>query len=358
MKENVMNGKVLWNAQGRKKVEERKPAGRGQAAHRALLIAGAIVGAALLIGAMVAPVCAQSYPNKAIRLIIPYVPGGTTDLVGRIIGPKYAEQLGQPVVIENRGGAGGNLAAEYVAKSPPDGYSLVLINADYPISSAIYNKLNYDQLKDLAPIGLVAEVPLMICVRLDLPVKTLKEFVEYARANPGKLNFGSSGVGTISHLPMEMLNKEAKINIKHVAYKGSGASRVALMSGEIDSLIMASSSGIGDVEAGKIRPLAVLSSKRWRLLPNVPTTKEAGLVYFEFPYWLGILAPAKTPRDIVNRLHAEWNKIAAMPDTKEKIEKTGCDLLTSPTPESLFEIIKADIARWSKIVEDAKITKF
>ena len=357
MEENVMNGKALWNAKGGKTVQERKPAGRSQVAQRALMTAGAIVGVGLLIGAMVVPLCAQTYPNKLIRFILPFATGGGADLVGRIIGQKLAERLGQPVVLENRAGAAGNLGYEFTAKAQPDGYTIVLVTAGFTTSPALYKKLNYDPIKDFAPIALVGETPTVVIVNPSLPVKNLKELVEYARANPGKLNHGSSGVGSSTHFAGELLNSLTKIKIVHVPYKGGGASLIGLMSGEVEVLVSPTSSSLSQIQAGKVRALAVLSNKRLPYLPNVPTAKEAGIDNYEVSTWYGMLAPVGTPRDIVNRLNAEVIRIAAMPDTIEKLQKAGVEPVSSITPEQFSEFIKTEIERWGKVAKEANIPR-
>ena len=354
MEENVMNGRALWNANGGKTVPKRKPAGHGQAVRRTLMTAGATVVVAFLIGAMVVPLCAQTYPNKAIRFILPMAPGGGADLVGRMIGPKLAEQFGQSLVIENHAGAGGNVGYELVAKARSDGYTMVLATAGFTTTPSLYKKLNFDPIKDFAPITPVAQIPQVVFVRGDSPFKNLKELVEYAKANPGKLNHGTSGTGGINHLAGELLNSLAKIKIVHVAYKGGGPALIALMGGEVDMMVIAAPGLKQQIEAGKVRALAVLGNKRLPYLPNVPTAKEAGIDNYEVTTWYGMLAPAATPRDIVNRWNAEWIKIGAMPDTKEKLQNAGYEVV-SRTPDQFTEFIKAEIERWTRIVKEANI---
>ena len=335
-------------------VQERKPAGRGQAAQRALMTTGAIVGALLLVGAMASPLCAQSYPNKPIRFIVPMAPGGLHDILGRIIGPKFAERLGRPVVIDNRPGAGGNVGAELAAKARPDGYTIVLVSQGLSTSPGIYKKLNYDPIKDLAPISLAAQTPMVAFVRSSLPFKNLKDLVEYAKANPGKLRFGSSGTGGVNHLTGELFKSLAKIDIVHVPYKGAGPALIGMMGGEIDIMTSALSSALPHIQAGRLRALAVLSHERVPSLPTVPTAREAGMDNFEVSNWYGIHAPGGTPRDIVNRLNAEWIKIVAMPDTLETMQKAGLEPLSS-TPEQFAEFLKAEIVRWARIIKEANI---
>ena len=322
----------------------------------------AIVGAFFLAGAMVAPLCAQTtstssgqaYPAKPVRLILPFPPGGPTDLLGRVIAQKLSDQLGQPVVVDNRGGAGGNLGVELAAKSPPDGYTLVLSSPLIAISPSLYVKLNYDPIKDLAPISLVAYIQNVMLVHPSVPAKTLKEFIQLARANPGKLNFGTGGTGTTTHLAAELLKVIAKIDMVHVPYKGTGLALIGLVGGQVDMLIMAAPAASSQILAGKARALAVLSAKRVSELPNVPTTKEAGVDNFEVPIWYGILAPAATPRDIINRLNLELNKALAAPDVRERLKKVDVEPVTN-TPQQFAEFIKAETVRYAKVIKAAGI---
>jgi tripartite-type tricarboxylate transporter receptor subunit TctC len=321
-----------------------------------------IVGAFFLAGAMVAPLCAQTtstssgqaYPAKPVRLILPFPPGGPTDLLGRVIAQKLSDQLGQPVVVDNRGGAGGNLGVELAAKSPPDGYTLVLSSPLIAISPSLYVKLNYDPIKDLAPISLVAYIQNVMLVHPSVPAKTLKEFIQLARANPGKLNFGTGGTGTTTHLAAELLKVIAKIDMVHVPYKGTGLALIGLVGGQVDMLIMAAPAANSQIQAGKARALAVLSAKRVSELPNVPTTKEAGVDNFEVPIWYGILAPAATPRDIINRLNLELNKALAAPDVRERLKKVDVEPVTN-TPQQFAEFIKAETVRYAKVIKAAGI---
>jgi tripartite-type tricarboxylate transporter receptor subunit TctC len=350
-----MNRKALWNVKEGKSVQEDKPAGRHRGAQRIFMATSAIAGAVLLIVIIAGMLCAQSYPSKPIRLIIPMSAGGTQDIIARIIGQKLAERLGQPVVPENRGGSGGNIALEIAAKARPDGYTIVQSSASIAISPSLYRKLNYDTAKDFAPITLCADVPFVMLVRPSLPIKNLKELVEYARANPGKLNFGSAGMGTATHLAFELLKSLTKINIIHVPYKGGGQSLVGLAGGEIDMLVIGPTTAQPQIQAGKVRALAVLSKERLWSLPNIPTAKEAGIDNFEVTAWNGILAPAGTPREIINRLNTEWVASVAMPDTKEQIQNAGAVPL-SATPEEFAKLIKADTERWAKVIKEANIS--
>jgi tripartite-type tricarboxylate transporter receptor subunit TctC len=354
VEEKVRRGNAPENVQRGKTGQERHAAGHSPGGHWAFVTASVMVGTFLLIGVAAAPLGAQSYPNKPIRFILPYATGGGADILGRIIGPKLAERLGQPVVPENRAGAGGNVGTEIAAKARPDGYTLILCTTSISISPGLYKKLNYDPVKDLAPISLVAQIQNLVLVRPSLPVKNLKEFVEYARANPRKLNFTSGGVGTSTHLAGELLKSRAKIDMVHVSYKGGGPALIGLMGGEADIMVLGLAQSIAQIQAGKVRAIAVLSEKRLPSLPDVPMARESGIDNCETTAWYGLLAPAGTPRDIIRRLNAEWVRVAAMPDTIEKIQQAGCEPIAG-TPEQFSAFLQAETERWSKVIKEANI---
>jgi tripartite-type tricarboxylate transporter receptor subunit TctC len=319
--------------------------------------ASAILGALLLIGNPVAPVHAQSYPDKPIRLVIIFPPGGGIDTVGRIVGTKLSEILGQPVVPENRAGAGGNVGLDFVAKARPDGYTLAVGSESLVLSPSLYKNLNYDAVKDLQPVALMAQVPVVLLVRPDFPAKTLKELVDYAKANPGKVTYGTGGVGSAPHLGGELLKSLAGIDIVHVPYKGVVPALAGMMGGEVDLAFLTPAAAAPQVEAGKARALAVLGNARTPMLPDVPTAKEAGIDNLVVTGWYGLLAPAGTPKAIVDRLNAEVTRITATPDIQDKIRKFGVEPVSGPTPEQFAEFIKAEIPRWAKVAEDARIPK-
>jgi tripartite-type tricarboxylate transporter receptor subunit TctC len=350
MKRNVMNCITLQNASEGKTGDERSPA-----IQRALMTAAAIVIMVLLVAATAAPLGAQTYPNRPIRFILPFPPGGATDILGRIIGQKFAERLGQPVVPENRPGGAGNIGLEATANAKPDGYTIVLTVQTIAISPSLFKKLNYDPVKDFAPITLVGQIPNVVVVRPALPVRNLKELVAYAKANPKKLNYGSGGTGNANHLVFELLKNLTQIDIVHVPYKGVNQAMIGLMGGEVDMVSIGPPAALPHIQAGKVRPLAVLQKERVPTLPDVQTSREAGVENFEVVSWYGILAPAATPRDIVNRLNAEWLKIAAMPDTKAKMESAGVEPLSS-TPEQFADFIKTETVRWSKVIKEANLS--
>ena len=328
---------------------------KGFGRRAAKTMAWAVAVAILLAGVTASPLSAQTYPNRPIRFIFPFPPGGPTDILGRIIGQKLAERLGQPVVPENKPGAGANIGLEIGAKAKPDGYTITLASPSLSISPTLYKKLNYDSVKDFAPISLVAEIPNVLLVPSSSPIKSLKELIAYAKANPGKLNFGSGGIGTSNHLASELLKTLAQINIVHVPYKGSNQAMIGMMGGEVGMVVVGIPPSQGQIKAGKVRALAVLSEGRLPAFPNIPTAKEAGVDNFEVTTWYGILAPAGTPREIVTRLNGELVKIIAMPDTKEKMQNAGFEPLSS-TPEKFAEFIKTEIVRWGKVIKDANIS--
>lgn len=311
-----------------------------------------LTACALVVSPVVA--LAQAYPAKPIRMILPFPPGGPTDITGRAIAQKLAEQLGQAVVPENRPGAAGNLGLEMASKSPPDGYTIVLAAPPIAISPSLYKKLNYDAQKDLAPISLVAGIENIMVVHNSVPAKTLKEFIALARRHPGQLNFSSSGAGSTNHLASELLKGRYKLNMVHVPFKGSSPALVALMSGEVDFGTMAVPGAIPIVRANRVRALAVLSKERVPALPEVPTAKEAGVDDFVVSIWYGILAPAGTPRDVISRLNTEIHKALASADLKQRLAASGVDPLTS-TPEEFASHIRSETVRYAKIIKDANI---
>jgi tripartite-type tricarboxylate transporter receptor subunit TctC len=309
------------------------------------------------VAALAVPVpgaLAQAYPSKAIRLILPFPPGGPTDIVGRLTGQKLSEQVGQSVVADSRPGASGNIGLELASKSPPDGYTIVLSSPVIALSPHLYGKLNYDPMKDLAPIALIGALRNVLVVHPSVPAKTIKELVAIARKNPGKLNYGSGGIGTTTHLAPELLKNLEKIDIVHVPFKGSGLALIGLVSGQVDLEIMAVPAAISQIQAGRVRALAVLAPQRATQLPNVSTAKEQGYDNFEISVWYGILAPAATPRDVINRLNAELNKVITSPDMKEKMAANGVEPLGG-TPEQFRDYILSESVRFGKVIKEAGI---
>jgi tripartite-type tricarboxylate transporter receptor subunit TctC len=292
------------------------------------------------------------YPSKPVRLILPFPPGGGTDLLGRLIAERLAAGLGQPVVTENRGGAGGNVGAEAAARAAPDGYTIVLVAPSLAISPTLYAKLNYDPVKDFAPIAMVASVPNVMLTHPSVPAQTLREFIELAKANPGKLNFGSGGSGTSNHLAGELFNLRTGAKLVHVPYKGVNLAMNGVLAGEVQLVFIGVPVPAPHVKAGRLRALAVVARERSPLLPEVPTAEEAGLPNFDITTWYAILAPAGTPRPVIMRLNAELVKMMQAADMKERLALLGTDPMTS-TPEECAANIRQEIARWGDVVRKA-----
>ena len=299
---------------------------------------------------------AQSYPSKPIRLILPFPPGAPSDLVGRLVGQKLSEQLGENVIPDNRPGAGGNLALAAVAKSAPDGYTLTVSTPGIALSPSLYKNMQYDPLKDLAPVARLATIENVMLVHPSVPTKTLKEFIALAHAKPGKLNYGSGGPGTTNHLANELLKYLEKIDIVHVPYKGATLASIALIGGEVDEVIVSVASVLPLINAGKVRPLVVLSENRLATLPNVPTSKEAGYPKFQMSIWYGMFAPAGTPRDIIMKLNREVLKGMEGREAREKMAAGGIDPWPG-TPEQLDVLVRSEMARYATIIKAAGIPK-
>jgi tripartite-type tricarboxylate transporter receptor subunit TctC len=312
----------------------------------------ALLTLATLGASLPLPVAAQSYPSKPVRLILPFPPGGATDLLGRAIAQKLSDNMGQQFVAENRPGAGGNIGAEAVAKSPPDGYTLLLGAPSLAISPSLYTKLNYDPLRDLAPIALVASIPNVVIVNAEVPARTLKELIELARAQPGKLNYGSGGAGTSNHLAGELFKSMTSTQIVHVPYKGVETAMLGMLSGQVQIVIMGLPPALPHINSGKLRALAAVSKERLARLPDVPTVAEAGLPDFQVDTWYGILAPAGTPPEIITRLNRELVKAMQSSDMKERLDAMVVQPLTS-TPEGFADMLKAETAKWAKVVKDS-----
>jgi tripartite-type tricarboxylate transporter receptor subunit TctC len=287
-------------------------------------------------------------------MIMPFPPGGPTDIVGRLVAARLSEQIGQQVVADSRPGASGNVGLEIASKSPPDGYTIVLSSPVIALSPLLYTKLNYDPHKDLAPIALVGAVRNVLAIHPSVPAKTLKEFIEIARRNPGKLNYGSGGVGTTTHLAPELLKSLEKLNIVHVPYKGSGLALIGLASGQVDMEVLAAPAALAQIQAVRVRALAVLSPARLPDLPQVPTTRELGFDNFEISVWYGMLAPAGTPREIISRLNAELVKAVTAADMQPRLAQAGVEPLTS-TPEEFGLFIKSEAQRFEKVIREAGI---
>ena len=308
---------------------------------------------ALALAFLPAATLAQPFPSKTLRMILPFPPGGPTDLLGRSIAQKLSEQMGQQVLPDNRPGAGGNVGIELASKAPPDGHTIVLTSSVFALAPALYAKLNYQQ-KDLAPISLVAEIRNVLLVHPAVPARSVKELVALARKNPGMLNYGSGGVGTTTHLTPELMMSITQTRMTHVPYKGSGLALIGLVGGHIDVLIMAVPAAAEQVKAGKVRALLIYATERHPVLPDVPSAREAGVEDYIVRLWYGILAPSATPPNLVGRLNAEIVKAIQSPDLRKRLVDGGVEPLTS-TPEEFARFIAAETPRYAKIVKDANI---
>ncbi len=308
--------------------------------------------AALLLLAVGQSLAQQSYPNKPIRFLLPYPPGGSTDIFSRIVSQKLSESLGQQVLVENRPGGNSIIGTDALAKAAPDGYSIGLVATTYAINPSLF-KLPYDPAKDLIPIIQAGFSSLVLVVHPSVPVKTLKEFLTYAKANPGKLNYGTVGSGSITHLASELFEDVAGIDTVNVPYKGTAPMVTDLIGGQLHYALDTPVTSIPHLKSGKLRGIAVASAKRSSAMPDIPTMVEAGLP-FEISAWLGIMAPAGTPKKIVGTLNAEINKILQMPDVRERLAASALEP-GGGAPEQLAAVIKTDLARWPAIVEKANV---
>ena len=314
-------------------------------------LVSALIGAAAFGVAATPAIAADKYPNKPVTIIVPFSAGGTTDILARIVGVKLGETLGETVIIDNRPGAGGNIGAALVAKAKPDGYTLLMGTVGtHAINQTLYPKLNFDPIKDFAPLTRVANLPNLLVVHPSVPAKNVQELIAYAKANPGKLNFGSSGNGSSIHLSGELFKNMTGIDMQHVPYKGSAPAVTDLLGGQISMMFDNMPSAIQHVKSGKLRPLAVTTAKRSPALPNVPTIAESGVKGYEATSWFGLLAPAGTPPAIINRLNADLVKILAMPDVKKQMAEQGAEAY-SETPAAFAGFIKSETAKWAKVVK-------
>jgi len=293
---------------------------------------------------------AQTWPSKPIRYIVPFPPAGATDITARIMADKISGPLGQSVVVENRPGAAGNVGTEFVARSAPDGYTILQLTVAQSISATLYTKINYDVERDLAPAAMVALVPNVMIVHPSVPAKSVAEFIALAKAKPGKINFASSGSGTSIHMSAEMFKMLTGVNIVHIPYKGSGPALADMLGGQVDVMFDNLTSSIGHIRSGKLRALAVTTVTRYPELPDLPTMQEAGVPGYEATAWFGIVVPRGTPRDAIARINGEVNKALAQADVKEKLAQQGA-LARSWTPEEFGSFIHNEVVKWAKVVK-------
>jgi tripartite-type tricarboxylate transporter receptor subunit TctC len=301
------------------------------------------------------PVCAQAqkYPSKPIRMIVGYAPGGGSDIMGRLMAQQIHEALGQQVVVENRAGAAQNVAAEYMTKQPADGYTIFLSSAAHGINVSLYPKINYDPVKDFAPVAVFATSPNLLLVHPSFPAKNVREFVAVAKKNPTKLNFSSSGSGSTQHLSGELLNIQIGVKMTHVPYKGSAPSMTALASGEVDFSFNNIPASQPLMTPGRVRALGITSTKRSPLLPDLPTMNESGLPGFVTETWYGVLVPAGTPAEVINVLNATIVKAVQKPDFRARLAQLGADPLTE-SPDYFRKMLASEIERWAKVVRISK----
>ena len=308
---------------------------------------------ALLAFAFLSTALAQPYPSRPIRIIVPYAPGGTSDILARQIGPKLTEAWGQPVVVENRAGASGALGVEHVAKSAPDGYTLLIATqTTHAANPALYAKLPYEAAKDFAPLTLAGSTPLALLVHPSLQIKDVKGLIAYAKANPGKLSYASGGNGTSQHLTMELLKSMTGTFMVHIPYKGAGPAMTDFLGGQVNLMFDNLPTALPHVKSGKLTALAVSTAKRSALAPELPTVAESGLAGFDLATWFAFFAPAATPRELVEKISADMRRALAQPDTRERLTGIGVDIVAS-TPQELGEFNRAELVKWAKIVKDS-----
>jgi len=297
---------------------------------------------------------AQDYPNKPVRFIVPYAPGGSSDILARTLGQKLAESMGQPFVIDNRPGAGSMVGTEVLAKSPADGYSIILSDMPHSINPSINPKVPYDPVKDFSPVSVIGVSPMFLFVHPAFEAKSVKELIALARAQPGKLAIASGGNGATTHLVAELLQASAGIKLTHVPYKGAGPAIADVAAGQVPITFTSMATAASLVKAGRLRVLGVTSSKRLAAFPDVPTFEESGLTGLTFEHWWGVMAPARTPPAIVAKLHDEIVKALAAPDVRERFATLAVEPRTN-SPEQFRALIESDLVRWAKVVRDAGI---
>jgi tripartite-type tricarboxylate transporter receptor subunit TctC len=309
---------------------------------------------AALIAALPGTAAAQAWPAKPVRMVVTFPPGGGLDAHARLISPKMSEGLGQPVVVDNRPGAGGFIGTSFAAKADADGYTILLVPINHAIAPALYKKLPFDPLKDFVPITQTVVTTLVLVASNKSQVASVKDLVAQARANPGKLNFGSPSIADPLHLSMEMLRTQANLDIVHVPYKGQAQIVTAIISGELEFAVLSLATNLGNIRAGSMRALGVTSAKRSGAAPEIPTVAEGGFPDYESTSWLGLFAPAGTPREIVQRIQREAVKAMAVPEVRDRLLAQGQEIVGS-TPEEFDAKVKSDVAKFVKLARDAKI---
>ena len=298
---------------------------------------------------------AQAYPTRPVTIVVPYPPGGLIDIVSRLLAPKLGTELGQAVLVENRSGAGGNVGAESVARAAPDGYTLIMANPSFGISSHIYAKLNYHPLNDFAFIGLYGTVPNVLVVHPSVPAKSVPELIGYLKKNPGRLNYASPGYGTSPQMSMELFKSMTGTFIVHIPFRGSGPAQSAMLANETQLMFDNLPPQMPHIKSGKVRPLAVTSRTRSKAMPDLPTLDEVGLKGYEVNAWFGLAAPAKTPRPVVDRVNQALNRATQSAEVRDRLQERGADLFQG-TPEQLHGFVKAEIDKWGPVVKRAGVT--
>ena len=299
---------------------------------------------------------AQNYPAKPVRIIVPYAAGGPYDEIVRTLGQRLTEIWGQAVVVENRGGAGGNIGAEAVAKAAPDGYMLLVSpQSSIAIAPSMYSKLGYDPLRDFAPVIELGYSPLLLVAHPSVPARTFKEFVQFAKAQPKHMSFGSGGPGTVLHLTGELLNTALGVRMTHVPYKGENPALIDVMGGQVAFMFCNLPIGLPYARAGKLRALAIATRSRTTLAPDIPTVIESGIADFEAAVWNGLYAPARTPREIINRVNADVMKVLNAPEVKERVAAQGISVVTG-TPDQLAALLKSELVKWARVVKASGVT--
>ncbi|MBI1990809.1 MAG: tripartite tricarboxylate transporter substrate binding protein [Betaproteobacteria bacterium] len=309
-----------------------------------------LVLVALLVAAV--PAHAQTYPAKSIRIVVPFAPGGGADIIARILGQKMTDSWGQQVVVDNRAGASGNIGAEIVAKAAPDGHTLLMASSALAINPSVYRSVPYDPIKDFAPITQPALLPNILVVHSSVPVKTVRDLIALAKSRPGQLAYASAGAGTGTHLAAEMFKLQAGVDMVHVPYKGGGAVISDLLGGQVALTFATLPSVMPYVKAGRLRALAMTTTKRWPGLPTVPTIAESGFPGFEISTWIGLLAPAGTPKDVVGKLHGEVTRILKLPDVRERFDSLGMEPV-GDSPEQFAQYIRSELAKYAKVVRQS-----
>jgi len=294
---------------------------------------------------------AQGYPARPIRMLVPFSAGGTVDIVARLLGAKLSADLGQPFVVENKGGAGGTIAAAMLAKSPGDGYTLMMMHQGLAFNASLYADLPYDTLRDLGPIAYVGATPNALVVTDALPVKTVQEFLAYARSNPGRIAYGSGGIGSAGHLSVELLQSLTGTKLTHVPYKGSGPAITDLISGQIQAMLLTMPAVMPYVKGGKVRAIATSGARRSPALPDLPTIAEAGVPGYEYTPWYGMFGPGTLPKELTARLNSAVNKALADAGVRDKLAQQGLEV-QSMTSDQFIGIVRADVARWGKIIRE------